>query len=206
MAYSFYQLILMSFINPMGASAANAKVYASTLMSFSVVFSNAMAQATQIVTGHLVGAGCEEAAERRVMKTLWTALPVSVGIAVLNVLICPITLKLFNCDADTLVLVRQILMVGILIEIGRTANLVVIGSMKAAGDVLFPVFVGMAVMWGVGISVGYSCGVLFSLGVAGVFLGTATDECVRGIIAVLRWKRGSWKGKSVVKEKMQRGT
>ena len=35
MAYSFYQLMLMSFINPMGASSANAKVYASTLMSFS---------------------------------------------------------------------------------------------------------------------------------------------------------------------------
>lgn len=200
LAYSFYQLILMAFINPMGANAANAKVYASTLMSFSVVFSNSMAQATQIVTGHLVGAGREDAAEHRVMKTLWTALPVSVCVAVLNVLLCPITLKLFGCDADTLVLVRQILMVGILIEIGRTANLVVIGSMKAAGDVLFPVFVGMAVMWGVGLSVGYACGVLLPLGVAGVFLGTATDECVRGVIAVIRWKRGNWKGKTVVKE------
>lgn len=199
MAYSFYQLILMSFINPMGANAANAKVYANTLMSFSVVFANAMAQATQIVTGHLVGAGREDAASKRVMKTLRTALPVSIGIAALNCLICPITLKLFNCDADTLILVRQILMVGIVLEIGRTTNLVVIGSMKAAGDVLFPVFVGMAVMWGVGVSVGYSCGVLFSLGVAGVFMGTATDECVRGIIALTRWKKGYWKGKTVVK-------
>ena len=69
LVYSFYQLILMSFINPMGANAANAKVYANTLMSFSVVFANAMAQATQIVTGHLVGAGREEAADKRVMKT-----------------------------------------------------------------------------------------------------------------------------------------
>lgn len=201
MVYSFYQLILMSFINPMGASAANAKVYANTLMSFSVVFANAMAQATQIVTGHLVGAGREDAAEKRVLKTLGTALPVSVAIATLNCLLCPFTLKLFNCDAQTLVLVRQILMVGIFLEIGRTTNLVVIGSMKAAGDVLFPVFVGMAVMWGVGISVGYSCGVLFSIGVAGVFMGTAADECVRGIIALLRWKSGRWKGKTVVKEK-----
>ena len=200
MAYSFYQLILLSFINPMGANAANAKVYASTLMSFSVVFSNALAQATQIVTGHLVGAGREDAAAKRVIKTLWTALPVAVCIATLNCLICPITLKLFNCDAETLILVRQVLMVAIVMEIGRTTNLVIIGSMKAAGDVLFPVFVGMAVMWGVGISVGYGCGVLFSLGVAGVFMGTAADECVRGVIALLRWKRGSWKGKTVVKE------
>lgn len=201
MAYSFYQLILLSFINPMGASSANAKVYATTLMSFSVVFSNAMAQATQIVTGHLVGAGREEAADRRVMKTLRTALPVAVGIAALNCLLCPITLKIFNCDESTMLLVRQILMVGIVIEIGRTTNLVIIGSMKAAGDVLFPVLIGMAVMWGVGISVGYSAGVLLSLGVAGVFMGTATDECVRGMIAFLRWRKGSWKGKAVVKDR-----
>ena len=200
LAYSFYQLMLMSFINPMGASSANAKVFASTLMSFSVVFSNALAQATQIVTGHLVGAGREEAADKRVMKTLCTALPVAVCIATINCLICPITLKIFNCDAETMVLVRQILMVAILIEIGRTTNLVIIGSMKAAGDVLFPVFIGMAVMWGVGISVGYSCGVLFSLGVAGVFMGTAADVGTRGIIALLRWRQGIWKGKAVVKK------
>ncbi len=200
LAYSFYQLMLMSFINPMGASSANAKVFASTLMSFSVVFSNALAQATQIVTGHLVGAGREEAADKRVMKTLRTALPVAICIATINCLICPVTLKIFNCDAETMVLVRQILMVAILIEIGRTTNLVIIGSMKAAGDVLFPVFIGMAVMWGVGITVGYSCGVLFSLGVAGVFMGTAADECTRGVIALLRWRQGKWKGKAVVKK------
>ncbi|MBO5175870.1 MAG: MATE family efflux transporter [Lachnospiraceae bacterium] len=200
LAYSFYQLMLMSFINPMGASSANAKVFASALMSFSVVFSNALAQATQIVTGHLVGAGREEAADKRVMKTLRTALPVAVCIATINCLICPVTLKIFNCDAETMVLVRQILMVAILIEIGRTTNLVIIGSMKAAGDVLFPVFIGMAVMWGVGITVGYSCGVLFSLGVAGVFMGTAADECTRGVIALLRWRQGKWKGKAVVKK------
>jgi len=199
MAYSFYQLVLLSFINPMGANAANAKVFANTLMSFSVVFANAMAQATQIVTGHLVGAGREEAADKRVMKTLWTSLPVAVGIAIVNVLICPITLKIFNCDAETLVLVRQVLMVGVVIEIGRTLNLVLISSMKAAGDVLFPVIVGLIVMWGVGISVGYSCGNLLHLGVAGVFMGTAADECLRGFIALIRWKKGYWKGKAVVK-------
>lgn len=199
MAYSFYQLILLSFINPMGAAAVNAKVFASTLMSFSVVFSNSLAQATQIVTGHLVGAGREEAADRRVMKTMWTALPVAIAVATVNCLICPITLKLFNCDPETMILVRQVLMVGIIIEIGRTMNLVLIGSMKAAGDVLFPVFIGMAVMWTVGISVGYSCGVWLSLGVAGVFMGTAADECTRGIIALIRWRQGRWKGKTVVK-------
>lgn len=199
MAYSFYQLILLSFINPMGPEAANAKVYANTLMSFSVVFSNALAQATQIITGHLVGAGREDAADKRVMKTLYASLPVAVGIAALNCLLCPLTLQIFWCDEATTELVRQVLLVGIVMEIGRTINLVVIGSMKAAGDVLFPVLVGLVCMWGIGLGVGYGCGVGLSLGVAGVFMGTAADECVRGAFALIRWRRGSWKGKSVVR-------
>lgn len=199
MAYSFAQLMLLSFINPMGPEATDAKVYANTLMSFSVVFSNALAQATQIVTGHLVGAGREEVADKRVMRTLYTSLPVAVAIAALNCFICPWTLRIFGCGVETVTLVRQIMLVGIVMEIGRTTNLVVIGSMKAAGDVLFPVLVGMACMWGIGILVGYGCGVWLSLGVAGIFMGTAADECVRGMIALIRWRRGTWKGKALVK-------
>lgn len=199
MAYSMYQLVLLSFITPMGPLASNAKVYSNTLMSFSVVFSNALAQATQIVTGHLVGAGREDAADKRVMKTLWTSLPVAVGIATLNYLLCPWTLKIFTPNTDVLPLVQQVMAVGILLEIGRTINLVVIGSMKAAGDVLFPVLMGLFCMWGCGITVGYSFGVLLSFGIGGVFLGTAADECLRGIIMLIRWKRGSWKGKAIIK-------
>ena len=37
------------------------------------------------------------------------------------------------------------------------------------------------------------------LGVAGVFMGTAADEGVRAIIALIRWKKGSWMGKTVVR-------
>lgn len=199
-AYSFYQLILMSFINAMGPVATNAKVYASTLTMFSVVFSNSMAQATMIVTGHLVGAGREDAAYQRVMKTLYTVLPVGVGIATLNWLLSPLTLKLFTDSTDALDLVKRIMAVAIAIELGRTTNLVIISSMKAAGDVLFPVLAGICCMWGIGISVGYSMGVLLSLGVAGVFMGTAADECIRALIVLIRWKMGKWRGKTVVKE------
>jgi len=199
LAYSMYQLVLLSFINPMGELAANAKVYSNTLMSFSVVFSNALAQATQIVTGHLVGAGREDAADKRVMKTLFTSLPVAIGIATLNYFLCPWTLKIFTSNPEVVPLVKQVLLVGILLEIGRTTNLVIIGSMKAAGDVLFPVLMGLLCMWGCGVTVGYSFGVFLSLGIGGVFLGTAADECLRGIIMLIRWRKGKWKGKAIVR-------
>lgn len=199
-AYTLYQVLLLSFINDMGASASNAKVYVNTLMSFSVVFSNAMAQANMIVTGHLVGFGKEREADRRVMKTLRTSLPVAIVIATLNWLLCPYTLILFNASETEVALVRSVLLVGILMEIGRTTNLVIINSMKAAGDVLFPVLGGMATMWSVGIGVGLLCGVVLGWGISGIFMGTMADECTRGIIMFIRWRRGSWKGKAIVKK------
>ena len=199
LAYSMYQLVLLSFINPMGEMAANAKVYSNTLMSFSVVFSNALAQATQIVTGHLVGAGREDAADKRVMKTLMTSLPVAIGIATLNYFLCPWTLKIFTPNSAVVPLVKQVLAVGIVMEIGRTTNLVVIGSMKAAGDVLFPVLMGLFCMWGCGVTVGHTFGVTLAFGIGGVFMGTAADECLRGIIMLIRWRLGKWKGKAIVR-------
>lgn len=199
LAYNIYQLVLLSFINSFGEVASNAKVYSNTLMSFSVVFSNALAQATQIVTGHLVGAGREDAAYKRVLKTLRTCLPVAIGIAIVNFLICPWTLKIFTSSTAVVPFVQKVLLVGIFLEIGRTTNLVIIGSMKAAGDVLFPVLMGLISMWGCGIFVGYTFGVALNLGIAGVFMGTAADECLRGAIMFIRWLGGKWRGKAIVK-------
>lgn len=198
LAYSIYQLVLLSFVNIMGDNAVNAKVYATTLMSFSVVFSNSVAQATQIVTGHLVGAGKEEAASRRVWKSLRLCVPVAVAIATLNCLLCPLTLRIFTDNTEVISLVQHILIVGILMEIGRTTNLTIISSMKAAGDYLFPVLAGLFCMWFVGVGVGYFNGVIMGLGVTGIFTGIAADECFRGFIVALRWKKGKWRNRSLI--------
>ncbi len=198
MAYSFYQIILLSFINNMGDDSVNAKVYANMLMSFSIVFALSVAQATQIVTGHLVGAKKEDEAYKRVWRSLKLCIPVSILIAILNCLLSPFTLSFFTENKNVISLVQQILAISILMEIGRTTNLVVIGSMKSAGDFLFPVLMGLFSMWIIGIGVGYGFGVFFKVGVAGIFLGTTADECLRGIIMVIRWKKGSWRNKAIV--------
>ena len=69
----------------------------------------------------------------------------------------------------------------------------------AVGDYMFPLYIGILTMWGLGVTVGYGMGVIMGLGVAGVFIGTATDEFVRGLIVMLRWKKQAWRGKSLVK-------
>ena len=200
MSYNMYQLVLLSFINSMGNDAVNAKVYCASLMSFAMVFSNSCAMATQIITGHLVGAAKEEAAYRRVFTTLRVTLPVTIALSTANWLLSPYTLRLFTNNENVIHLGYFIMMVDIIIEIGRCLNMTFVSSLKAAGDYLFPLIVGLLTMWGFGVTVGYSFGVLAGFGVAGVYFGTATDEFLRGLIVMRRWRKKRWLGKAVVQK------
>lgn len=200
MSYNLYQIVLLRFINGMGPDAVNAKVYCSSLISFAMVFSNSAAMATQIITGHLVGAGKEDAAYKRVFSTLKISLPITIGLATLNWLLSPFSLRLFTANENIIHLGYYIMLVDIMIEIGRCLNMTFVSSLKAAGDYIFPLCVGLITMWGLGATVGYGVGVAAGFGVAGVFFGTATDEFLRGLITMHRWYKQKWRGKAVVKK------
>lgn len=197
-AYSMYQLVLLSFVNTMGDDSVNARVFCNSLISFSMVFSNASAMATQIITGHLVGAGKEEAAYKRVFKTLKLTLPFTVMIAATNWILSPFTLRIFTANENIIKIGFLIMAVDIFVEIGRCLNMTVVSSLKAAGDYIYPLIVGLITMWLLGAVGGYVYGVVLGFGVAGIFAGTASDECIRGLIVLSHWRRRKWIGKRVV--------
>lgn len=199
-SYTMYQMFLLSLVNLMDVNSINARIYCSTLMSFSVIFAFSVSNACQILVGYLVGAGKEDQADRRVKKYLKMCLPISVGIATMNWALSPLTLRLFTKSAEVIALGRKVLIVCIVLEIGRTMNLLVIAAMKAAGDVKFPFYLGLCTMWGIGLGFGALCGLGFKWGVAGIFMGIAGDEFVRGIVVTIRWYKGKWRGKAIARK------
>ena len=198
LSYTMYQMCLLSFVNVMGNDSVNARVYCNTIISFAMLFSNASAMATQIITGHLVGAGKQQIAYKRVFKTLLVSLPITIFLATTNWLLCPFTLRIFTQNENVIALGSMIMLVDIFLEIGRCLNMTFICSLKAAGAYVFPLIVGLITMWGLGLTFGYGLGVIAGLGVAGIYMGTATDECIRGLIVMYYWFRKKWYGKAVV--------
>ena len=197
-AYSFYQMVLLSFINTMGNDSTNARVYCNSLISFSMVLASSTAMANQIITGHLVGAGKEEEAYKRVFKTLKLTLPLTIAVAAANWLLSPLTLRIFTANEAIIKVGFAIMAVDIFIETGRCLNMTVIYSLKAAGDYVYPLIVGLITMVFLGTLGGYTYGVLLGFGVAGIYAGTASDECIRGLIVLNHWRRRKWFGKRVV--------
>ncbi len=198
-SYNISQIVITAIVNSMGIVAINTKIYCGTLTNFSYLYSISVAVATQIIVGHAVGAGKYDFAFKRVVKSLVPSLIISVGIALTNFLLSPYTLAVFTDNAESITLGRQIMMIAVILEIGRTCNLIIIYSMRAAGDVKFPTYLGIASMWGVSALFAFVLGIVFGMGLVGVWIAMAADEILRGIIVSIRWVKGSWRGKSVVK-------
>ena len=93
---------------------------------------------------------------------------------------------------------RQILLVELVLEIGRSVNIVMVRGLTTAGDVWFPVLVGIFSMWAVAVFGGWLLGSLLGLGLVGIWIAMACDECLRGVLFVIRFRRGAWKKKRLV--------
>ncbi|MCR4721039.1 MAG: MATE family efflux transporter, partial [Lachnospiraceae bacterium] len=107
----------------------------------------------------------------------------------------------FTDNENIIALGQSIMIVDIFIEAGRCLNMTFVNSLKAAGAYIFPLVAGIICNWGLGLTTGYVVGVSMGFGVAGIFAGTATDECIRGLIVMYYWFKKKWVGKSVVEKK-----
>ena len=199
-SYNFSQLVLSAFVNTMGVVAINTKIYANMLSMFTYMFALSAATATQIIVGHSVGANDYDFAYRRVLKTLRIGMIVSISVAVVNCLLSPFTFTLFSDDPEVIQLGTTIMFLAVILEFGRTTNIIVINSMKAAGDVKFPTILAIFSMWGISVLVGFLLGVVAGLGLSGIWIGMAADEIFRGVVVYIRWKKGSWRNKRVVQQ------
>lgn len=197
-SYNFSQLVITAFVNTMGIVAINTKIYATMLSMLTYMIAFSAAIATQIIVGHSVGAGDYDFAYKKVLKTLRFGLIVSISIAVLNWLAAPFTFSLFSDDPKVAELGATVMLIAVFLEFGRTTNIVIINSMKAAGDVKFPTMIAIFSMWGLSVLIAYLLGVVLGMGLVGVWIGMAADEIFRGIVVFIRWIKGSWRGKRVV--------
>ena len=198
LTYNLYQTTLLSFVNTMGNDSVNARAYCNSLIAFAMIFSNACAMSTQIITGHLVGAGKSDEAYKRVFKTLRTSMPITIALASINAVFCSYTLRFFTENANIIALGQAIMIADIFVETGRCLNMTFVSSLKAAGAYIFPLIMGIVCNWGLGLTTGYLAGIVFGVGVAGVYAGTAVDELIRGLIVMYYWYKKKWLGKSVI--------
>lgn len=191
-AYRLAMLVSVTVVGGMGALALATQTYTFQIMNVVVLFSVSLGFAAEILIGHMVGAGHFRQANRLLRKCMAWGLVVSLCLAVVAAFTAQWTLTLFTHDVSILTQATTLLWIAVLLEPGRTCNVVIINALRAAGDARFPVAAGALSMLLVMAGGSWLLGVHFQLGLVGVWIAYAADEWLRGLMMAARWKRLGW--------------
>ena len=175
-----------------GAQALATQAYALQVSYVALLTALATGLAVEIVVGHLIGAGRLHQAHRLVRRAMAWGLALALGVSASAALAGPWLLGQFTRDAQIIATGSTLLWWMVLLEPGRTFNLVLINALRATGDARYPVIAGVPSMLVVLAGGSWFLGAYLGLGLVGIWIAYAADEWLRGLIMWRRWQRLGW--------------
>lgn len=192
--YNASQIVITIIIAILGASALTTRVYTQNIMSYILLFGLAMGQGTQILIGYKVGARDFDGAYRQLLKSLKYSFTITILIAIVITFFRESLFTIFTDDKEIISMGSKLLLFCLILEPGRTFNLVVISSLRAAGDTTISVKMAVISLWGICVPLSYFLGIHLGIGLPGIWIAFIVDEW----FMYFRWKSRVWENKVLI--------
>ncbi|ADO69371.1 MATE family efflux transporter [Stigmatella aurantiaca] len=198
MMYHCCQTVFLYYVTFLGPTALASRQYAMAISQYVFLFSLAIGLGTSILIGRLVGANRPDDAYRRALESLKWSVAITVLVDVAAILFRKPLIGFFTANNEILQLTAQVMVLSLVLESGRSFNLVLVNALRAAGDAAFTVYAGFGSMVCLSLPLGYWLVFRMNMGLAGIWLAIAADEWVRGIVMWLRWRSRAWEKQALV--------
>jgi putative MATE family efflux protein len=198
LAYNTSQIAIMGMLSTLGTEPLATYGILMAVLRYVFMPGVSIGSAAQIKVGYLAGARRHNEALGRVYRYFALASAISVSAVLLVQLVHRPLLGLFSTDPGVLALASSVLIVALIHEPGRNFNTVLVPALKGAGDVRFPVSVGIFSMWGIGVSGAWLLGLRLGWGLTGVWMAMAADEWIRGLMMLRRWRSRAWQRNTLI--------
>ncbi len=194
-------MVVTAFIALMGEKSLATQSYFFQICLFILLFGLAIGLGTEIIIGHMVGAARFDQAYHQLMRSL----KLGCGVTILVVLIVAAGagryfLSWVTEDQEILDMATQLFFISLIMEPGRTFNIITISSLRATGDAVFPLIMALISMWGIAVPLAWFLGLHLEWGLVGIWLAFTCDEWTRGLSMLWRWKSRRWQKKALVME------
>lgn len=199
--YHTCQIILMYYVTYLGAEALAARQYAYNISMFTYLFALAIGAGTSIIVGHYVGAGDKDAAYHQVWRSVKLAMVFTLTLVTLVMIFRESLMRVFTSDEKVIAIGASVLLLSIVLETGRTINIIIINTLRATGDATYPLSIGVFSMVLMSLPLGYVLVFVLDMGLAGIWLTIAADEWCRAVLVMIRWKSRKWERHALVSPK-----
>lgn len=190
--------IALSFVYSLGAENASVQTIYFQISMLIMLTGQAFSIANEIIIGKLVGANYLEIAYKHTWRVLYFSIMATFIVVIIFFAFRHFIMDRLSLDSALREIMLPLFGISIILEIGRTFNIVMVNSLRASGDAKFPFIAGVIFMLGVSLPVGYILCFHFHLGIVGIWIGFCADEWLRGLCNAYRWKSRKWQGKAVV--------
>ena len=193
--FQFGKIAILGLVTAFGTAAITANAVVQTMASIEMIPGSAVQLATITVVSRCVGLGDFEQAKYYNRKLLTISYICVAVFSAILLLILPLVLLLYDLSDDTAMLATAMFrwhaLGGVLLW-PMAFNLP--ASLRAAGDVKFPMAVSILSMWAFRFGGAYLLAFVFGLGAVGAWISMAIlDWGFRAIVFLIRWRGGKWR-------------
>ncbi|MGB2553175.1 MATE family efflux transporter [Campylobacter sp. MOP51] len=191
-------MVAFGFVASMGEASLSVQTIYFQITLLILLCGASISVANEIIVGHLVGAMRFDDAYKRTFYALKLGFIATTIVVLAAYFGKEIIMDRLNLTAELKEIMLPLFALSIVLETGRTFNIVIVNSLRAAGDAKFPLITGLIFMWGVSLPLGYYLGIVQGMGIIGVWIGFVADEWLRGLVNTWRWKSRKWQSKRLV--------
>ncbi len=194
------KIALVGLAATFGTTAITANAVTQTLAAIETIPGGAIQLAIVMVIARCVGAGEFEQAKYYNRKLILIATIAHIGLGGLMYLGLPLILKLYTLSAETTALIGSMFLWH---TIGAALlwpmAFVQTASLRAAGDVKYPMVMSIVSMWVFRFGGAYLLSTVMGFGAVGIWVSMSMlDWGFRAIIYALRWRGGKWQSMKVI--------
>lgn len=197
-SYQAAQIVVTMIVASLGQSVLVAKSYITSITQFVYLIANSLAQGNQIIIGRKVGARDLDRAYDRGIRTIIIATICSLIVSILTFIMIEPIMGIFTTNPEVIAIAKMVFLVDIVLEAARSVNMVMVNALNASGDVKFPLFASLMVLWVISLPFSYTLAIPAGLGLVGVWIAYSIDEVLRSFLMIHRWRSGVWRHKSKI--------
>ena len=191
-------MVAFGFIASMGEATLSVQTIYFQITLLILLCGASISVANEVIVGHLVGASEFNEAYARTFKALWLGISITLVVVLIAYALKYKIMDALNLDDGLRKIMLPLFTLSIVLEAGRTFNIVIVNALRASGDAKFPLTTGLIFMWGLSLPLGYFLGIHLGWGIVGVWIGFCADEWLRGLANTWRWRSKKWQEKRLV--------
>jgi len=197
--FTLGRVLVTSIVALFGTSQIAANSVAGSIDQIAVVVVNAINLGIVVVVGQCIGANDYEQAKYYIKKLMKISYIVTGIIGSAVILLLPWILNLYSLSSEarnlTFILV---IMHNIMATALHPTAFVFPNGLRAAGDVKFSMVVGIVSMILFRLGAAVLFGIIFNLGIIGVWIAMGSDWLCRSVCFVIRFIKGKWRQFKVI--------